>query len=68
MNSAENKNRLYYYRPLLNNESVLKCAGFGAEKPEHRAFFEKHFTENADATFAAGAPVISTYQGDRISA
>lgn len=49
--------RSYYYRPGFGG---LKCAGFGAESPEHLAFFLPHF--------GAGTVILRGYHGDMISA
>ncbi len=64
----ENATRLYYYRPLAGMKGVYKCAGFGAENPQHREFYTAYFTANADlsAGIAAGAPIIREYAGDKI--
>ncbi len=59
--------RFYYYRPLaFFKGTVFKCAGFGAEKPEHRAFYEKHFTQVKEQGFLPGCVILQGYHGDRI--
>lgn len=63
--------RAYYYRPLKHYEGkVLKCAGFGAESPEHLAFYGAFFARNGDnsTTMLPGVFVVVGYRGDRIHA
>ena len=65
------ESRKYYYRPLARTGGkVLKCAGFGAEREEHRALYVPYF--NADTgrhgEYATGVQIIDGYRGDRIDA
>lgn len=62
--------RKYYYRPLsFYGGKVLKCAGFGAEKAEHREFYEKHFNTDLDkGRFLSGVQILDGYHGERITA
>lgn len=65
------KERMYYYRPIaMYNGRILKCAGFGAEDPNHRSFYEDYFTRNGnhDGSISPGCIVVSGYRGDRIFA
>jgi hypothetical protein len=58
---------LYYYRPLRRYPSVYKCAGHGAENPEHRAFYVKFWTKlDTDPVYLPGC-IVRSYQGDRIT-
>jgi hypothetical protein len=59
---------LYYYRPIaFYGGKLWKCAGHGAEKPEHRAFYEPYFARRGDddKTFLRGCKVMP-YAGDRV--
>jgi hypothetical protein len=59
---------MYYYRPIPHyNGNVLKCAGHGAERPEHRAFYEPFFATNEDGQFMPGVVIVEGYRGDRIT-
>jgi hypothetical protein len=63
-------NKQYYYRPLsFYGGKVLKCAGAGAEKAEHREFYEKHFNTDLDnGKFLSGVVILNGYRGDTITA
>jgi hypothetical protein len=67
--ATETTTRMYYYRPLAARPGVYKCAGFGAENAEHRAFYAEYFTTHAEpsAGIAAGKPIICAYAGDQIT-
>lgn len=59
--------RSYYYRPLaFFGGKVFKCAGFGAENPEHRAFYTNHFNTAKEKGFLPGCVILEGYHGDRI--
>lgn len=63
--------RKYYYRPLASTGGkVLKCAGFGAESEEHRAFYVPYFNTDTGrhGEYATGVQIIEGYRGDRIDA
>ena len=65
--TAEQK-RLYYYRPLRAfNGAVWKCAGHGAENPDHRKFYQPFYAANKDENvlFLAGVEMLP-YIADRI--
>lgn len=68
MKTQNNEGRVYYYRPLAGNSRVFKCAGFGAEQEDHRAFYVPYFTRTAspESGIAAGEPILSPYVGDKI--
>jgi hypothetical protein len=61
--------RFYYYRPcVFDGGNTLKCAGFGAEKSEHRAFYLPHFAKGDKENFLLpGCFVLQGYHGDQIS-
>lgn len=68
--------RSYYYRPLrYYRGTVYKCAGFGAEDPKHRAFYEPFFNgpgcdpeqhKMGDVSYLPGVVILQGYRGDRI--
>lgn len=70
---ATQLDRHYYYRPCtFDGGKTLKCAGFGAETPEHKRFYRPHFRANADkessgCPFMAGVVIVVGYHGDKIS-
>jgi hypothetical protein len=67
--TATDIKRQFYYRPLsFYGGKILKCAGHGAENPEHRAFYEKHFNTHLEGgQFMPGVQILSGYHGDRIA-
>lgn len=47
----------------------MKCAGFGAESAEHRAFYVPYFnSDTQNGMYCAGVQIIDGYRGDRIDA
>jgi hypothetical protein len=61
--------KLYYYRPLAAYPEIYKCAGHGAEDPQHRAFYEPFFNSKEDCKergFVPGVVILEGYRGDRI--
>jgi hypothetical protein len=59
----------YYYRPIkFYGGKVFKCAGFGAENPEHRKFYVDYFKKNGDQDkgLLPGCIILTKYFGDRV--
>jgi len=52
----------------LFDGKVLKCAGFGAEDPEHRKFYEDYYRRNGDndPDKTSDVVVLEGFRGDRI--
>jgi hypothetical protein len=70
--TPDKADRIYYYVSLpLYKHKVFKCQGYGAENPEHRAFyiphFEKHGGQNAmnNSDVKLGPFRVLTFQGYR---
>ncbi len=62
--------REYYYQAFsAYGGTVYKCRGFGAERPEHRAFYEPHFLKcenQGGSNWLPDLVVLKGYRGDRI--
>ena len=61
---------LYYYRACSHNRNLFKCAGHGAEREEHRAFYLPYFNSVEAAEKDGYLPecyVVRGYQGDKIT-
>ena len=71
-NAPSQTERVYYYRPCqFDNGQTFKCAGHGAEKPEHRAFYLPHFDSpvGLERTYLLpGVVMLQGYHGDQIPA
>ena len=68
MNKGRHTNWKFYYRPLAAFQgTVLKCAGHGAESPEHRDFFTRWYDDHTEnGVYLPGVQVLTGYHGDRI--
>lgn len=71
MDGPTELDRHYYYRPCqFDNGKTLKCAGFGAEKKEHREFYVPHFDSAngcENTHLLPGVMILRGYHGDKVS-
>lgn len=73
MDSAK---RHYYVSLPFYGHKVFKCAGFGAEKPDHLAFYKPHFEryggegtgKDAEAKGPYTVLILDEYVGDKVTA